>query len=409
MLNEKDTYNEHRESLSNFIDEDEGIAETDEIVDGYDYEFDNSMNDVDFSNVSGNNFKRSFANAKKQMGTRISGVIVPEERNVIVEGQSKEEDEEFFMPRKVVRKPMSGATKISGVIVPEERNLIVEGQSEEEEVIRPRRVVRKPIAPPPQRKKRKVVARESAVRKPRRPNRPPPRRKKTDTDIAVEQGRYNLKGKNKRKISDVIVPSNRKVIVKGVSDFIVSQDNDLIKNIGYYKGKKLKQLVLTYNNNSAVDFEMEVFNPSMPLDYLYSTAQNLNDKVQVAGGPVSYTDVLFNLLANPTFIPNAQFVFAGPSVTQQKSQPLHIVNQNIAGAQKIVPINLDLQIDTMQVASDIVYFDMNSVLNRPYIPDGMDIIRYKVLAGNTVTMAFFYMQVNLKKIFYKQANKKGIL
>ena len=72
-------------------------------------------------------------------------------------------------------------------------------------------------------------------------------------------------------------------------------------------------MILTFNNNSAVDFEVQVFNPSMPLDYMFSTGQNINDKVTVGGGVVSYTDVLFNMLANPTLIPNATFVFAGPN------------------------------------------------------------------------------------------------
>ena len=63
----------------------------------------------------------------------------------------------------------------------------------------------------------------------------------------------------------------------------------------------------------------------MPLDYLYSTSQNINNKVQVAGGSTQYTDVLFNILANPTLIPNCKFVFDGPQVSKQVSIPLEII------------------------------------------------------------------------------------
>jgi hypothetical protein len=209
----------------------------------------------------------------------------------------------------------------------------------------------------------------------------------------------------RKQLSNVIVPRNRKVIVEGVSDFMLSTDSkdDAVRNIGYYKGKKLKQLVLTFNNDSAIDFELELFNPSMPLDYLYSTSLNINDKIQVAGGIVSYTDVLYNLLANPTMIPNAKFVYAGASLTAQKSQPLIFKNKNDEGKQKVHPLNLDIEVDRMQQQGDIIFFDIMEGINRPFIPDGMDVISYKVLAGMTVTMAFFYEQVSLKKVFYKEA------
>jgi hypothetical protein len=378
MLENEEEHIEHRESLVDFIgDTDDNVEyETDdeELIDDYDYHFDNSMNDIDFSNVSGRGYKRSFGKIKKNFGTKVSGVTVPDNREVIIEGQ-----------KRPIRK----------------RKKIVQTRTAPKQ--RPTPVVQK-----------RVVERES-IEKPiirkRRKNRPQSKRKNIDlnVDVPVSKGKYNLKGKRGKKISDVIVPTDRKVIVKGASDFIVSQQNDQIKNIGYYKGEKLKELILTFNNNSAVDFEVQVFNPSMPLDYMFSTGQNINDKVTVGGGVVSYTDVLFNMLANPTLIPNATFVFAGPNIVAQRSQALKVLNQNIAGEQKIVPLNLDINIDTMQVASDIVYFDMGETLNRPFIPDGMDIITYKVLAGNTVTMAFYYKQVSLKKVFFKNANRKGIL
>lgn len=260
-------------------------------------------------------------------------------------------------------------------------------------------------------KQKKVMKRGS--KKPIK--RPKPLTKKfgigNDLDPSVPRRAF-IKGKSQKKIARVIVPRDKKVIVEGVSKFILSKDpkDDAIRNIGYYKGEKLNELVLTFNNNSALDFNLQLFNPSMPLDYLQSTSLNLNDKIQVAGNAVAYTDVLYNLLANPALLVNAKFVFAGPSVVQQISIPLEVQNKQITGVVKIQPLNLALQIDTMQVASDIVFFDIMSGLNRPFIPDGMDVMGYKILPGMTVTMAFFYKQKSLKKILFEEArNNKKLL
>jgi hypothetical protein len=57
----------------------------------------------------------------------------------------------------------------------------------------------------------------------------------------------------------------------------------------------------------------------------------------------------------------------------------------------------------MQVANDIVYFDLIKRLNRPFIPDGMDVIKYVIKAGMTVTLCFYYKQISLKKFFFKEA------
>lgn len=211
----------------------------------------------------------------------------------------------------------------------------------------------------------------------------------------------------KKKLAKVLVPRDRKVIVEGVDKFILNGDSkdDSIRNIGYYQGKKLKKLILTFNNDSALDFNLELFNPSMPLDYLYSTSLNLNDKIQVAGGAVSYSDVLFNLLANPTLVVNATIVVNGPSVLGQISQSLGFTNKEITGDVKVHPINLNLKIDTMQVFQNTIYFDIMKSLNRPFIPDGMDVIQYKILAGNTVTMCFYYKQISLKRVFFKEAKE----
>lgn len=207
----------------------------------------------------------------------------------------------------------------------------------------------------------------------------------------------------------IIVPNTQKVIVEGVDKFILGEDPCGVKNIGYYKCKKLKELIFTMNNNSGVDFDINLFDPSQPLEYLFATSGNINNKVQVAGGVVSYTDVLFNILANPMHIVNAKFTFAGPTFQQQINQPLIFTNKSATGEQKVEPFQLQLQVDNMQVANDIVFFDLNT-LNRPFIPNGMDIIKYKVLAGNTVTFAFYYRQKDLRRLFYEEArNSKKLL
>ena len=213
-----------------------------------------------------------------------------------------------------------------------------------------------------------------------------------------------------KKMSKIIVPDDKKVIVEGANNFILSRSrtSDSIKNIGYWKGKKLTPLILTINNAGAVPFVMEFFNPSAPLDYLQSTGLNINNQVQVAGGIVSYTDVLFSLLANPAIVPNCQFVFAGPSIVQQRSIPLQFRDKEISGTEALSPLTLGNEIDTMQVLGDIVYFDMTNVLNRPYIPDGMDVLGYTILPGMTVVMCFYYKQVALKKVFYPEARVKRI-
>lgn len=220
---------------------------------------------------------------------------------------------------------------------------------------------------------------------------------------ATLYGKKTQSGGESKTTKRIIVPSTQKVIVEGVDKFILGEDKCGVKDIGYYKCKKLKELVFTMNNNSGVDFNLELFNPSEPLDYLFATSGNLNNKIQVAGGIVSYSDVLFNILANPTHLVNAKFTFAGATVQQQINQPLIFKNKRITGDQKVEPLQLQLQVDTMQVANDIVFFDILGNLNRPFIPNGMDVIQYKVLAGNTVTFAFYYEQKDLRKFFFKEA------
>ena len=334
------------------------------------------MTDIDFSEIRGTSFKKNFAKVGRKLNTK---VIAPDGRKVIVEGSERN-----------LNLPKSGQR----VIAPENREVIIEGKK-----TRPmptkrgvaKRMVEKPMMSSPKMMRARNIQQE--------------------TQLSGGE-KYNVKSNRPQKIGKVVVPDDRKVIIQGISDFILDKKgtSDAVKNIGYYKGKKLQELVFTFNNDSALPFEFELFNPSMPLDYLYSTSLNLNDKIQVAGGEVSYTDVLFNVLANSTMIPNAKFVFAGANLNAQKVQPIRMINKSIDGQQKIYPFNLDLQIDTMQVQSDIVFFSFFDTINRPYIPDGMDILKYTVLPNMTVTMAFFYDQISLKKVFRKEARiDKGLL
>jgi hypothetical protein len=216
----------------------------------------------------------------------------------------------------------------------------------------------------------------------------------------------------KKEITKINLPNDREILVKGVDKFILSTSDksDSIKNIGYYKGEKLKEMILIFNNTSPNDFVIELFNPSQPLDYLYATSLNLNNKVAVAGdNKVSYSDVLFNLLANPTIVPNAKFVCEGPRVDEQESIALRFKNKNIAGYEKVMPIQMSLNLDIDQQQRIILYWDIQKTLGHVYCPDGMDIIEYRILAGMRVTFCFYYKQVSLKKFFWQETRNKGIL
>ena len=349
--------NKYDEMESRLFGHANGVNESlDDFSENMDYyeDFDNSLNDIDFSNISGRNFKEKFssANRKIQGKTKFKKVIVPDNRQVIVENIDKRQFSRGNSPKPLARKPIA--------------------------------------------RKQQDISNGSRT---------------------VELGNMPFKrgksfSKSSKNIERIVIPDDRKVTVEKVNKYILSRDPRISaqKRIGYYKGKKLEELVLLFNNPSAVDFNLEIFNPSMPLDYIYSTSQNLNDVITVAGGQVAYTDVLFNLLANSTLIPNAKFVFAGTSLTEQLVQPIIVKNKSISGVEKVYPFNLDLSVDTMQVANDIVTFDFLETINRPFIPDGMDVLQYKILAGMSVTMVFFYEQVNLKKVFYNEAKfNRGLL
>lgn len=208
------------------------------------------------------------------------------------------------------------------------------------------------------------------------------------------------------KVKRVLVSPDRKVIVQGVDELMFSKKpaDDLYKRINYYKGEKLNEMLLFIDNsNNSVDFNFELFNSSMPLDYLYNTSLNLNDKIIVAGGQAaSYSDLLFNLLANPTMIVNAKFIFTG-NVKAQQNQAVTVKQKDIRGFQDAKVINPQFGIDIYQYQTDIAVMSFFESIGRPYIPDGMDVMQYKVLAGNTLIMALYYKQISLKKLVFKEA------
>lgn len=228
-------------------------------------------------------------------------------------------------------------------------------------------------------------------------------------------GNAEIKGGHKQ-LKKVIVERDRDLIVQGVDKFVLSKDNDInsYKNIGYYKGKRLKELIVMIENNTSSDFELEIFNPSMPLDFLHSTSADLNSRVSVggAGTDVSYSDILFNMLANPTLIVNARLTAEGATNDLRQAQilqPLFFKNKSIEAVEKIQPMQLQNHKDLMQVATNIVCFDIICKLNRAFIPDGMDVISYKVLAGASANFCFYYEQHSLKKFFFKEARDSKTL
>lgn len=328
--------------LPDFESEDLGYPYEQPSLDYFE-DYDNSITDIDFSNLAGKDFNKAFKQANKKVASKAIEKRALKRKPVVSKGKR---------PAVKVARPQAG-----------------------------RPVMRKGVASQPSRRPKERLTKEIGVKRGAKINRA------------------------EKKISRILVPADKKVIVEGVNKFILSQkpNDNAVKNIGYYKGRKLKELVLIFNNTTPNPFNIELFNPSAPLDYLYNTSQNLNNKIEVAGNQVAYSDVLFNLLANPTIIPNCKFTFDGVNAQQQRTIPLKIIDREITGEEYIQPLNLDLTVDNMQVSANVIFFDIMQMLNRPYIPDGMDTIQYTVLPNMSVVMAFFFEQKSLKKAFYKVA------
>ena len=397
-----------------------------------------SVEDIDFSNLDGVDLKEDFQRINEAIsGRRVLGREYDEFSNFGLEAYAssrRPKPQERPIARKpIVRKTFERPIARKPVQRPFERPIArkpvqrpIERPIARKPVQRPteRPIARKPVQRPIERPiARKPLVRPSIAPKlPLRPKSEPrqaPRQRPTVTAKGTGNPRtvrQQPTDKNCKTTKRIIVPEDRKVIVEGVDKFILSntKESNSIKNIGYYKGEKCSELVLIINNTTPNDFEFELFNPSMPLDYLFSSSQDLNARILVAGdNKVSYSDVLFNLLANPTILPNAKFIVTNPSNETQKNlqfnQSLIFKNKNIAGHEIINPVANALNVDIDQTQNEIIYWDIQQSLGRVFIPDGMDVISYKVLAGNTVTFGFYYKQISLKKFFFKEARSKTIL
>jgi len=262
-----------------------------------------------------------------------------------------------------------------------------------------------------QEKLKKISRKTSTAKVVPKKKRLAPANSKSRKIVAEKDVNYRFnKIKGRQTITTMQLPDDREIVLKGVDEFILSQNNAPIKNIGYYKGEKLGELILIINNDSPIDFTLEFFNPSSPLDYLYATTDNLNNSIAVAGDfKVSYTDLLFNILANPILIANAKFVATGLQSNAQFNQAMIFKNKNIAGHQKVMPIQNSLNIDIDQNQKQIVYWDIQKTLGRVYSPNGMDVMEYTILAGNQVVFGFYYKQLTLNKVFLPELRNKGVL
>ena len=286
-------------------------------------------------------------------------------------------------------------SKINKVSVPFGRAVIVEGKT------KPIQLLKKPL---PQQAKRSLT-RKSSIKS----NVP------TDVSgIPIQESEAALiKGRNKKLISKVIIPRERNVIVEGASKLVLSEDkrDNLVKQLGYFQGKKLQELIIEIDNQGESDFPLSLFDPSMPLDYLYNTSQNLNNRIIVGGGALQYSDLMFNILANPPIIHSAYFTLEGTNsqVLKQEVLAMQFANKNAQGFKKIDPVNLSLKIDNMQVFNNVIAFELHESLNRPFIPDGMDVINYTIYSGIKATLVFFYEQVHIKDLYYEEARKSKTL
>lgn len=135
----------------------------------------------------------------------------------------------------------------------------------------------------------------------------------------------------------IIIPKDRKIIIEGVENFITQAD-EKYKEIGYYKGNKLKELILIFNNDSTLDFTVDLFSPSFINDYMVSNTGDINNKIDVEGRTVTYRDLVAYMCGgNSTYIHNGRFIFEGANISNQANQPLKFNNRNIEGDANIHP------------------------------------------------------------------------
>jgi len=217
----------------------------------------------------------------------------------------------------------------------------------------------------------------------------------------------NAKGRNSKTIKNVIVSNDQKIIINGVSNFMIDKSKDSLRNIGYWEGQKLNKLLFTFNNNLGNDIEIDLFNPNGSLKYFMANSQDLDDRIIVGDGSIKYSEVLFNILANPTMIPSARFSFNCPTDAQLERQinvPLIFNNKDLRSNTAVKPYTFE--IDEYQFQKNIVTFDIVESINRPFFPNGTDTCKYTIYAGTTASLCFFYKQHTLIEQFFKLAYTK---
>lgn len=297
--------------------------------------------------------------------------------------------------KKLTKRHAKNSTKISKIIAPSNRPVIVEGLKQEREVdplLYTPELPRKIKQAPKRTSKKKII-----------------NSLKLDKDWGVNK-EATIYSDGIKSMAKVIVPRDRNVIIEGMNKFILDKNCGAtdIKSIGYCNNKKLKEMVFIINNEGNVDFTAEFFNPSTVLDYLQATGLNINDKISVAGqgvDGVQYSDVMWHMQSNPTRIYNCRITISGTTeeiMLNQRNVNLGMLQKDLRAYTDFTSINTQLFVDKFQFQSNIVAFNFDKELGRPYVPDGMDILRYTVLAGCTVSIAFYYEQKYLKKYFFKE-------
>lgn len=152
-----------------------GLPKINERQDFYE-DFDDSISDIDFSNLAGKDFKKSFKQANRKIATKTI------EKKTL----------------KKAKRPM-----VRGAV------------------------------------KKKTVTTQVRTQSGKRL---PVRKERLSKEIGVRRGAKINRAE--KKISRILVPADKKVIVEGVNKFILSQkpNDNAVKNIGYYKGKKAKRV-----------------------------------------------------------------------------------------------------------------------------------------------------------------------
>lgn len=211
----------------------------------------------------------------------------------------------------------------------------------------------------------------------------------------------------KKTTQNIIVSSDQRVVINGVSNFMLDNSYDSLRTIGYYKGEKLKELLLTFNNTTGNDLTIDIFNPTGWGKYLIANRQDLDDRIIVGGGQIPYSQAVFSMIGAPPLIANCKFQFVCPdevSLKEQLNQTLNFKNSSIQAYSVVKPNTFT--VDYMQYQVNVNTFDIIQEIARPFFPDGTDTLEYTIKAGSTVVMCFYYKHFPLVELLYKEGWKK---